>query len=348
MRAGLSSAFVRAPARLLRWVFRGRTYQARKTTRIADVVSSDLEPHQWSQSMGYSLAGYERTALVLVALKSRLYLILIENEAYAKVASSDLLERFEYGMRATQRLECKGIFLGTTEEVLLLQTHLQTNQDTQVSSSEQHTGAFRNFDVMIAKAVEAGASDVHLEFRDGAHVRVRFRVHGKLREMPAHDRLSRNYASMLDAVSAAYNARADSSNRSHNHFDDTQHQSCSIPVAIRGRPYQLRYQSVRENRGVDIVLRLLLNEAVESDVLTLAQLGYSADQIEILEDAVHRSPGLTIIAGETGSGKSTTLRTLMSYERDSGKKFFSIEDPVEYIQPHMTQVPIQRRAEESG
>ena len=120
----------------------------------------------------------------------------------------------------------------------------------------------------------------------------------------------------------------------------------AIPLNLRNRKYQLRLQSIKENRGVDVVLRLLVNEAVDDDVMTLAELGYSEDQIEVLEDAVYRSPGLTIIAGETGSGKSTTLRTMMMYERDAGKKFFSIEDPVEYIQPHVTQIPIQRRAED--
>lgn len=325
----------------------GRRGRTRTVVRpIADLRESDIQAFGWRQDLGITLAGAEHGALVLVAMKPRLYLVLLENNTFVRMQGSDLLERFDRAVRAKHRLDLEGIYVGTTEEILLMQSRLQQQGDDGGQIGERRTGAYRNFDLIIERAVEAGASDIHFEFREGRHVQVRMRIHGKLRMSAESDRLARDYHAMLDAVSAAYNSRADPSSRSHNHFDDAQHQSCSIPLTIRHRKYQLRFQSVKENRGVDVVLRLLINEATDGDVLSLSQLGYSDDQVEILEDAVHRSPGLTIIAGETGSGKSTTLRTLMTYERDSGKKFFSIEDPVEYIQPHMTQIPIQRRAED--
>ncbi|VVD91413.1 Toxin coregulated pilus biosynthesis protein T [Pandoraea capi] len=313
---------------------------------IADLRESDIQTLGWRQDLGITLAGAEHGSLVLVAMKPRLYLVLLEHNTFVRTQGSDLLDRFDRAVRARHRLDLEGIYVGTTEEILLMQSRLQQQGDDSDRSGEQRTGAYRNFDLIIERAIEAGASDIHFEFREGRQVQVRMRIHGKLRMTADSDRLARDYHAMLDAVSAAYNSRADPSSRSHNHFDEAQHQSCSIPLTLRQRKYQLRFQSVKENRGVDVVLRLLINEATDGDVLTLTQLGYSDDQVEILEDAVHRSPGLTIIAGETGSGKSTTLRTLMTYERDSGKKFFSIEDPVEYIQPHMTQIPIQRRAED--
>ncbi|WP_167370628.1 GspE/PulE family protein [Pandoraea vervacti] len=314
---------------------------------ITDLRESDIQTLGWRQDLGITLPGAEHGSLVLVAMKPRLYLMLLEHTTFVRTQGSDLLERFDRAVRAKHRLDLEGIYVGTTEEILLMQSRLQQPGDDSAQTGEQRTGAYRNFDLIIERAVDAGASDIHFEFRDGRQVNVRMRIHGKLRTAAESDRLARDYHAMLDAVSAAYNSRADPSSRSHNHFDEAQHQSCSIPLTIRQRKYQLRFQSVKENRGVDVVLRLLVNEATDGDVLTLSQLGYSDDQVDILEDAVHRSPGLTIIAGETGSGKSTTLRTLMTYERDAGKKFFSIEDPVEYIQPHMTQIPIQRRAEDS-
>lgn len=313
---------------------------------VADLRAEDMQALGWRQDVGLTLAGAEQGSLVLVAAKPKLYLLLLEHATFLRLQNTDLLERFDKAVRTIHRLDREGIYVGSTEEILLMQSRLQQDGGDEGHAADRRTGAYRNFDLIVEKAVEAGASDIHFEFRDGTQVRVRMRVHGKLRLSAERDRLSRDYHAMLDAVSAAYNSRADASSRSHNHFDEDQHQSCSIPLTIRGRKYQLRFQSVKENRGVDVVLRLLLNEAIEGDVMSLSTLGYSDDQVEALEDAVHRSPGLTIIAGETGSGKSTTLRTLMTYERDSGKKFFSIEDPVEYIQPHMTQIPIQRRAED--
>lgn len=313
---------------------------------IADLRIEDIQTQGWRQDLGITLAGAENGSLVLVAIKPRLFLVLLEHTTFVRMQGSDLLARFEQAVRATHRLDLEGVYVGTTEEILLMQSRLQQHSETGARAEEQRTGAYRNFDLIIERAIDARASDIHIEFREGRHVRVRMRIHGKLRATGELDRLSRDYHAMLDAVSAAYNSRADPSSRSHNHFDEAQHQSCSIPLNLRNRKYQLRLQSIKENRGVDVVLRLLVNEAVDDDVMTLAELGYSEDQIEVLENAVYRSPGLTIIAGETGSGKSTTLRTMMMYERDAGKKFFSIEDPVEYIQPHVTQIPIQRRAED--
>lgn len=304
-----------------------------------------LRLSRWSQDTGLSLAGYENEAIVLVCTKTKRYLLLIERAAYTAIQRTDLLERFDMAASGTLRLKRQGVYIGTVEENLLMQSKLQQQAVRRDAKDEKITGAYRNFDLIVGRGIEAGASDIHYEFRDQRTVRVRMRVHGKLREPESNDMLSRDFQAMMDAVSAAYNSRADPSSRSHNHFDGSHHQSCSIPFTYKGRKYQLRFQSVKENRGVDIILRLLLNEVVEADILTLAQLGYSPDQIRMMEDAVHRSPGLLIVAGETGSGKSTTLRTLMTYERDSGKKFYSIEDPVEYIQPHVTQIPIQRKVE---
>ncbi|WP_082113622.1 GspE/PulE family protein [Chromobacterium vaccinii] len=316
--------------------------------RISTFKSEAIRHHGWRQEGELVLSGYENSALVLISAKARQYILLLEEAGYRQLQQSDLLQRFDAGVRARTKLSCYGVFVGGMEEILLMHSQLQQHGgDAGQRNGDAKTGGYRNFDMVIEKAIDLRATDIHFEFREGTQVLVRYRIHGKLRDSDPKDRLLRDFNAMMDAVSTAYNSRADSSSRSHNHFDENKHQSCSINLSVHGRNYQLRFQSVKENRGVDVILRILLNEAVEKDILTLLELGYSADQVEVLEDAVYRSPGLTIIAGETGSGKTTTLRTLMTYERSSGKKFFSIEDPVEYIQPHVTQIPIQRKAEDA-
>lgn len=321
------------------------------TKDIRQLNMSQLRQQGWQPASDLRIAGYEYKSLILTSIKLRRYLILIQQDAYEELRRTNLLRRFDASINATLHYQLEGIFLGENEEMLLLQSQLQQSEvKEETSSAELLTAAYRNFDLIVERAIEYNASDIHFQFREHTLVQILYRIHGKLRVSPSanQDRLTRDYAAMLDAVSTAYNSRADSNSRSHNHFDEAQHQSCSIPILIKRRKYQIRFQSIKENHGFDIILRLLMNEAIEKDILSLAQLGYSKDQVVLLEDAVNRSPGLTIIAGETGSGKSTTLRTLMTYERDSGKKFYSIEDPVEYIQPHVTQIPIQRRAEGSS
>jgi len=307
-----------------------------------------LHKRHWRLEVDFALPTYEDHSMLLVSRASSSYLLFVDEQVLDRLQKGDLLDRFDSAVRSKLKLRCEGIYFGDMDSLLHAQSRLQQDVVADTAVVEQRTGAQRNFNLLIDAALALDASDVHLEFRDGKQIDVAFRVHGKLRGAQRHSALFSDYAAMLDAVTAAYNSRADMSSRSHNHFDENQHQSCSIPIAIRSRQYQIRFQSIRENRGLDVVLRILLNEAHDNDVLSLSDLGYSPDQVEILENAVHRSPGLLIIAGETGSGKSTTLRTLMRYERDSGKKFYSIEDPVEYIQPHVTQIPIQRRAESSG
>ncbi len=315
--------------------------------RIGGLKSESIRHLGWRQEGDLVLPGYENSALLLGSAKSKQYILLLEDVAYLQLRGGDLLQRFDAGVRSRTKWSCLGIYVGSMEEILLVHSQLQQHSvESSHRDGDAKTGGYRNFDLVIEKAIDLRATDIHFEFRDGNQVLVRYRVHGKLRDSDPKDRLLRDFNAMMDAISTAYNSRADSSSRSHNHFDENKHQSCSINMAVQGRSYQLRFQSVKENRGVDVILRVLLNEAVEKDILTLSQLGYSDDQVEALEDAVYRSPGLTIIAGETGSGKTTTLRTLMTYERESGKKFFSIEDPVEYIQPHVTQIPIQRKAED--
>lgn len=317
----------------------------RKALPSSSIDIAALRKYNWSQDLGLIVPGYEQGVIVLVCTQSKRYLLLIERDAYHSLNRSDLLERFDAAVTAAMRLKRQGIYVGSPEENLLVQSRLQQRGTPQETATERVTGAYRNFDLVIGRAIDAGASDVHFEFRNDDQVQVRMRIHGKLRDPDANDQLAQDFRAMIDAVSATYNSRADPNSRSHNHFDSMHHQSCSVAFTYKARKYQLRFQSIKENRGVDIIIRILLNEVVEADILSLQQLGYSADQIRMLEDAVQRSPGLLIVAGETGSGKSTTLRTLMTYERKSGKKFYSIEDPVEYIQPHVTQIPIQRKAE---
>ncbi|MGI4856930.1 MAG: GspE/PulE family protein [Janthinobacterium lividum] len=315
---------------------------------IRQLSVETLRKSHWRLEADLVLPGYEDQSLVLVSRATMRYLLLIDEQAFQRIGPSDLLDRFDSALRSRRKLRREGVYIGDMETLLLTHSRLQQDAVVATKVTEQRTGAHRNFNLLLETALELGASDIHLEFREGKDVAVRLRVHGKMRSGRETSPLFADYVAMLDAVTAAYNSRADFSSRSHNHFDEHQHQSCSVPVTIRGRQYQLRFQSVRENRGLDVVLRILLNEARDTDVMTLAELGYAPDQIDILENAVLRSPGLLIIAGETGSGKSTTLRTLMGYERAAGKKFYSIEDPVEYIQPHVTQIPIQRRAEAGG
>ena len=254
---------------------------------VAQLAVDTLRKLQWRTEVDLALPGYEDQSLVLVARATMRYLLLIETHAMQRIRKTDLLDRFDSAVRSRLKLRCEGVFTGAMETLLLAQSKLQQTTPLETRFIEHRTGAHRNFNLLVETALDLGASDIHLEFRDDSQIRIQVRVHGKLRAIGGESTLFADYVAMLDAVTAAYNSRADMSSRSHNHFDEYQHQSCSVPILVKGRYYQLRFQSVKENRGLDVILRILLNEARDNDVMTLAALGYAPDQVATLEDAVH-------------------------------------------------------------
>ncbi len=192
-------------------------------------------------------------------------------------------------------------------------------------------------------AVAMNASDVHFCVRETSGA-VLLRVHGVLR------RWKRYPADILTKAAAyGYNQLSHEGSQSHAIFDSAQMQSSMIALKkIMNDDINLRWQSSYCVGGFDVVARLLKN-AVDNKVKTLAELGYTPWQAERLKQASSRSHGGILIAGVTGSGKTTTLNTLsqMSPNRHL-KKTIAIEDPVEYRQRMTTQISIQRKIDDDA
>lgn len=193
---------------------------------------------------------------------------------------------------------------------------------------------------MVGEAVNRRATDIHIcprfdtADRTGA---VLFRIDGSLRvwdKFPAED--------LNLVVGYMYTKMAGESSRSDPAYNQKKMQSCSLDVAIDNSIVRIRYQTVAVNGGFDCILRLLVLD--KSDVnLSLDQLGYCPSQIHQLDLASRKTVGVIIIAGVTGSGKSTTLKTLMTMSpRRHLVKSYSIEDPVEYKIYGVSQIGVQR------
>lgn len=196
----------------------------------------------------------------------------------------------------------------------------------------------RNFDAILEAGVKAGASDIHVCIRDNGAV-VLLRVYGLMNECMT---LSRDDA--IEAVGVAYNKLATESSRGRNdpQFNQRRKQYCMIDRVVSGRRWRFRYQSSNVEGGLDIVMRILPAEMI-AETKSLAELGYEDTQRELLKLAMMRSIGAIFVAGETGSGKSTTLMTLMTMDPERHRyKWYSVEDPVEYKMFGVSQIPVQR------
>ncbi|UXH80273.1 GspE/PulE family protein [Roseateles amylovorans] len=194
---------------------------------------------------------------------------------------------------------------------------------------------------VIHRCVLAGASDLHLEVR-GNMARARVRLDGLMRNLGSFP--SRI---VMDGVSAAYTVLAEDRSRSEVAFNVGVPQAAMIPVDLSDQRLTLRYQSHPAVGGLDVVMRILRsNSESRTRLLTLDRLGYTDWQTERLQDALSSAWGGIFVAGVTGSGKTTTLNTMMAQlTRQGSRKLITIEDPVEYEMSGVTHLSIQRAAD---
>ncbi|NJD09376.1 MAG: type II secretion system protein GspE [Gemmatimonadetes bacterium] len=180
-------------------------------------------------------------------------------------------------------------------------------------------------ELLLTRSIQLRASDIHVEAS-----RVRARVDGVLRELlalPAHMRgavVSR--IKILAGLDIAVKRRA---------------QDGRGVVKVGGREFALRVSTLPAQGGEKVVLRLLESSGKAEP---LASLGMAADQHRQLLRLLQRSHGLILVTGPTGSGKTTTLyAALAGLDRDR-RNILTLEDPVEYRLPGLTQVQVNRRA----
>ena len=180
-------------------------------------------------------------------------------------------------------------------------------------------------ELLLSRSIELRASDIHVEA-----TRVRARVDGVLRELlvlPPHMRgavVSR--FKILAGLDIAVKRRP---------------QDGRGVVKVGGREFALRVSTLPAQGGEKVVLRLLESSGRAEP---LAALGMAADHHAQLLRLLQRSHGLILVTGPTGSGKTTTLyAALAGLDRDS-RNILTLEDPVEYRLPGLTQVQVNRRA----
>ena len=176
--------------------------------------------------------------------------------------------------------------------------------------------------VMLRTALEDGASDIHIEFT-GEKVKVRFRVDGTLHTsivLPANV-----YSGIVARIKILAKLRLDEKRKP---------QDGSFSANIDNRKIDFRVSTMPAYYGEKIVMRILDSE---KGVKPLDQLGLSKVNLDIIKEAIKRPYGLILITGPTGSGKSTTLYSMMNALDKEKSNIVSLEDPVEYHMPDINQ-----------
>ena len=177
---------------------------------------------------------------------------------------------------------------------------------------------------IISDAIDLQASDIHIE-PSPKEVLVRFRIDGVLRN---HFQLPRW---MQPALVSRIKILAK--------LDIAQQrlpQDGRLRIRRRKDRIDIRISTLPTQHGEKVVMRLLGSSAIP----TLSDLGLSNDQSAWLDDALNQPQGLIIVTGPTGAGKSTTLYSLLERRRSPGINIVTVEDPIEYQVPGITQVQI--------
>jgi general secretion pathway protein E len=179
---------------------------------------------------------------------------------------------------------------------------------------------------LISHAVETRASDIHIDpFED--RLRVRYRYDGALHEMESPSR--RVQAAVVSRIKIM--AMLDIAER-------RLPQDGRIKLVVRGHEIDLRVSTIPSLHGESVVLRILDRSTVNLD---FAQLGMDRDLRERLGRLLGLPNGIILVTGPTGSGKTTTLYTGLLHLNSSDRNIITVEDPIEYQLPGITQIQVK-------
>ena len=184
--------------------------------------------------------------------------------------------------------------------LLLASAKEDEQMDVEYINEDEKSLQQQRLSMLVSEAVREQVSDIHLEVRqDVTHVK--FRHHG---ELLLHTEWSARVGREVSAV--AFNYETD---HAITHFNPSVPQNASMPLHVDGLDVRLRLASLPAHGGFDVVMRVLATGREQHH--TLADLGYASDQIELIKRAVMMPNGAVLVAGPTGSGKTTTLATCM-------------------------------------
>lgn len=187
----------------------------------------------------------------------------------------------------------------------------------------------RLVDAILADAVKRDASDIHLEPEAG-FLRVRYRIDGVLRQVMA---LHRSYWSgMIVRIKVMSKM---------NIAETRAPQDGRISLSSAGRKVDFRVACQPTTHGENFVLRILDRK---KGIVPLEQLNLAKNTLTTLQLMMARPEGILLVTGPTGSGKTTTLYSMLSFRNDESINIMTLEDPVEYPMPMIRQTSLNEAA----
>jgi len=216
-------------------------------------------------------------------------------------------------------------------EVMEDNTNVEPQQDQVINENDvsEDSPIAQTVNLLLEYAIRSHASDIHMEPRED-YVQIRYRVDGVLKEV---NRLPRNVLNaLISRIKIMSNLKID---------ERRVPQDGRFKITVAGKQYALRVSTMPVADGEKVAMRILdeSNQAV-----SLESLGYWGRSLQIIKLALTEPNGMILITGPTGSGKSTSLFSILTILNTPNVNIATIEDPVEYRVPGVNQTQTNEKA----
>lgn len=214
-------------------------------------------------------------------------------------------------------------------EVISIQSEDSKSDTVREEDVAEDSPIAKTVNLLLEYAIRSSASDIHIEPRE-EYIQVRYRVDGVLKEV---NRLPKNIANALvSRIKILSNLKID---------ERRVPQDGRFKIKLGGRQFAFRVSTLPISDGEKVVMRVL-NESNEA--LPLEKLGYWGKSLETINNALEEPNGMILVTGPTGSGKSTSLFSVLSRMNTPDVNISTIEDPVEYKIPGVNQTQTNVKA----
>ena len=209
------------------------------------------------------------------------------------------------------------------------ETEEEADDDITEDDVAEDSPIAQTVNLVLEYAIKSGASDIHIEPRE-SHVVVRYRVDGVLRE--AQKLPKKLQAALISRIKILSNLKID---------ERRAPQDGRFKITLNGRQFAFRVSTLPIVDGEKVVMRIL-NESTRA--LTLEELGYWGAALSTVNNAIVQPHGMILVTGPTGSGKSTSLFSILSLLNKPDVNISTVEDPVEYRIPGANQTQVNPKA----
>jgi type II secretory ATPase GspE/PulE/Tfp pilus assembly ATPase PilB-like protein len=297
------------------------------TTVVADVDALSMVPEDFSRRYHLLPVAYEDTTKTMIVAMADMFNVVALDQLRAMLGGQIQLKPV---LAAEAQLEehidqFYGYELSVDGILREIETGEIDYQSLTADGDEFTQPVVRLVGALLMDAVKRGASDIHFE-PEYAFLRIRYRIDGVLQQVRSlHKSYWPGIAVRLKVISGMDIAETRAP------------QDGRLNMNLCGRPIDFRVSAHPTIHGENIVLRVLDRER---SIIPLERMGLRTTTLEQLKLMMTRPEGILVVTGPTGSGKTTTLYSLLSHQNTESVNIMTLEDPVEYPVTQMRQTSV--------